>query len=73
MRSIKEEIKTLREGECFLYNEKLCKCVRFKDIFTAAKNALNNNRSEKNGWKLIDDLEIEYPYEEWADLANIDF
>lgn len=73
MRSIQEDIKSLREGECFLYNENLNKKVKFLNIFTAAKNAVNNYRSERNGWKLIDDLGIEYPYEEWGRLANIDF
>lgn len=64
---IQEKIKDLKGGECLLYNETENKIVKFRDIFTAVKNAVNNYRSNRNGWKLRDNIR-EYPDEEWADL-----
>lgn len=70
--NIKEEISGLRQGQCLLYNEKLGKVIRFKNIFDAAKNALNHGRHNGNGWKMVDDIEVEYPSEEWQDLADVE-
>ena len=45
--------------------------VRFKNLFTAARNALNNHRDSVNGWKLVDLGGIEYPEEDWKLLAEL--
>jgi len=60
----------LKPGEVALVNESHSQVIRFHDLFDAAANAVNHHRSNFNGWKIVDDLSIEYPDSDWADLAS---
>ena len=44
---------------------------RFKNLFIAAKNAVNLGRSNQNGWTMMDELGTEFPSSEWGYLASL--
>ena len=61
-------ITHLKPGECVLTNGS--QVIRFSNLFDAAANAVNHYRSNRNGWHLYDDINIEYPDDKWAELAS---
>lgn len=44
---------------------------KYQNPFVAAKRALATGRSNYNGWILKDDLGINYPDNEWPDMARL--
>lgn len=43
---------------------------KYNDLFTAAKRGVDSGRVNHPEWRLRDDLGIEYPHNEWSELAN---